>query len=712
MDIQRLIGKDQYDAAMNSSSPSAANPFATIADVPQGLPDTLAINNTTLDGQTIQALNGGGSLNLRDGTDGFVRLKTDLFGQFLKMDGDGISLNYGAFLTDNVSILDMSSQWGQIIYANAAFTRYGYMGLYNNDVDLDLIGFTDTYPAVVGSRDAILRANIVNSIVMGGNGIILKTNNTAYSNQFGFSKNREAFETILNYTTPTADRTATLQNASGTLAYLSDITAVSGLPNTLAIDNTTGANDISIDNGQKLIGTTSGSFIDLDDGINSAINLTSKKSVFWQGGEFGVTTRTSVGTFNDVGISLLLFKDDATRYGTLTIAGNDTNDVTEFDVPSYPITIASQHSVLKAGVVNSVALGGNDIIAKTNDTAYVNQVGFNAGLAGEMILAHTASASDFTATLQAKTGTIAYLSDISSTIYNGNGTVGTNRQVELTDFLTFTNTSAEPIFQMGHFGGNNFMSIGSNIPTLAVTIDAFVGTSDTSFNSGTGNGLKIQANTGSIQTYNNNLGSPTGTLNMQGSNDVWTMPNGKTGTVALLSDIGVAGVGGIYSGSGTMSAGITTVNFSSPFDTLVLSKTVGLGSIFQVTDGTDLSSMGATNMGVFNGTTFSGLTLDSTVDGINFQDGTAAGGNQVLKFNYPTVNFATETIELPVDVSGTVALTSDITVSAVAQTYVAPTNVNTTIGRATWDANSTSINQIADVVGTLIADLKTSGIIL
>lgn len=33
MDIQRLLGKDQYDAAMNSSSPSAVNPFVTIADV-------------------------------------------------------------------------------------------------------------------------------------------------------------------------------------------------------------------------------------------------------------------------------------------------------------------------------------------------------------------------------------------------------------------------------------------------------------------------------------------------------------------------------------------------------------------------------------------------------------------------------------------------------------------------------------------------------
>jgi hypothetical protein len=60
------------------------------------------------------------------------------------------------------------------------------------------------------------------------------------------------------------------------------------------------------------------------------------------------------------------------------------------------------------------------------------------------------------------------------------------------------------------------------------------------------------------------------------------------------------------------------------------------------------------------------------------------------------------------DGDGTVAFLSDITVSAVAQTYT-PTNVTT--DRA-FDANSTTLDEIADVVGTLITDLKTSGIIL
>ena len=47
-------------------------------------------------------------------------------------------------------------------------------------------------------------------------------------------------------------------------------------------------------------------------------------------------------------------------------------------------------------------------------------------------------------------------------------------------------------------------------------------------------------------------------------------------------------------------------------------------------------------------------------------------------------------------------------VAPVAQTYT-PTNVTT--DRA-FDANATTLDELADVVGTLIADLKTSGVIL
>jgi hypothetical protein len=37
MDIYRLLPKDQYDAALSANSPSSANPFATIADIPSSV---------------------------------------------------------------------------------------------------------------------------------------------------------------------------------------------------------------------------------------------------------------------------------------------------------------------------------------------------------------------------------------------------------------------------------------------------------------------------------------------------------------------------------------------------------------------------------------------------------------------------------------------------------------------------------------------------
>jgi len=188
-----------------------------------------------------------------------------------------------------------------------------------------------------------------------------------------------------------------------------------GLPQVLAIDNTTGPNDISVDNGQVIKGTSSQSFIDLDEGPNGAIQATSNRSVFLQGGDFINNINTSAFVVNDVGTAMAVFKNDFAKYGQVNIVGNSANDVIGFNIPNYPTIISTQNYTVKQNVDNTVLLGGKDIVSKTNNTAYVNQVGFNTGLAGEMILAHTPNAGNFTATLKAETGTIALLSDITGT---------------------------------------------------------------------------------------------------------------------------------------------------------------------------------------------------------------------------------------------------------------------------------------------------------
>ena len=365
MDISRLLPNSEYQAAINSNLPSAINPFATIADVPQGLSPTLAISNVMLDSDQIESVDG----------------KT-----ILQVNNLGVAAIKGTIGVDVVSSLDISDGQAQFFLFSPTFSRSGGFGLFANDVLRNFnAGAGDSYPTRISAKGGILNANIKNSVQIGGNSTIVKTDETAYCNQLAFNTG-EAFETIVDYVTPTADRTATLQDRDGTLSFVDQI----------------GGQDVNA----------------------------------------------------------LVTSPTITEDGYV-LTWNQTN-----------------------GEYELVAGGGGG-----------------------------------------------------SNIYNADGTVGTFRSVELTDILTFTNTSAEPIFSLGHFGGNGFMQIGSNIHTLAVQIDAYVGTSDTSFNSGTGNGLKIQANTGSIQTYNQNLGSPTGTFNMQGNNVVWTMPANKTGTVALTSDI-------------------------------------------------------------------------------------------------------------------------------------------------------------------------------
>lgn len=79
-------------------------------------------------------------------------------------------------------------------------------------------------------------------------------------------------------------------------------------------------------------------------------------------------------------------------------------------------------------------------------------------------------------------------------------------------------------------------------------------------------------------------------------------------------------------------------------------------------------------------------------------------GEATVQFNLSGTN---RTIQFQ-DGDGIVAFTTDIEVTAVAQTYT-PSNVTTD---RTYDANATSLDEVADVLGTLIGDLQTSGIIL
>jgi len=101
--------------------------------------------------------------------------------------------------------------------------------------------------------------------------------------------------------------------------------------------------------------------------------------------------------------------------------------------------------------------------------------------------------------------------------------------------------------------------------------------------------------------------------------------------------------------------------------------------------------------------------------------GNITGGNDILMTEGDDVVFqyeafgnyintkpltANQNILFP-DKSGTIALLSDIPSYETGQTYI-PTNVTT---NRSFDADSTSLDEVADIVGTLIADLQSVNIL-
>lgn len=74
--------------------------------------------------------------------------------------------------------------------------------------------------AVVPSTIAI---GLDNTVVASGRGITAKTGDTLYANKASLQQSGVLFDTILAPSTATADRTATFQDASGTVAYLGDL---------------------------------------------------------------------------------------------------------------------------------------------------------------------------------------------------------------------------------------------------------------------------------------------------------------------------------------------------------------------------------------------------------------------------------------------------------------------------------------------------------
>ena len=222
--------------------------------------------------------------------------------------------------------------------------------------------------------------------------------------------------------TTSTTRTYIYPDKNGTIALLSDV-VLQGLPSVLGQDNSTGTSDIDMTSGTALTESTTGAYLDLKDttgafGTGTYLNgeeafvFLSDLDMYISTGVPFINPYTAAvqGSQDGLVLSLIGFP----KYGTITIANNDSADFTSINLEQYCAIVCSKNSTAKQNIIGSIAVGGADIIMKTNYSAYVNQIAYNTGLAGELTVNHTPSATDYTQTHQAKTGTIALLSDVLS----------------------------------------------------------------------------------------------------------------------------------------------------------------------------------------------------------------------------------------------------------------------------------------------------------
>jgi hypothetical protein len=74
-----------------------------------------------------------------------------------------------------------------------------------------------------GPNSTVINLGVANSVAVGGFGLTVKTSNTVYVNQISLQFPLNSFDTVLRPSAATADRTISLQDGDGTLAFLNDI---------------------------------------------------------------------------------------------------------------------------------------------------------------------------------------------------------------------------------------------------------------------------------------------------------------------------------------------------------------------------------------------------------------------------------------------------------------------------------------------------------
>lgn len=209
-------------------------------------------------GKAFKAASGGGMLDLRVGADGIAFLSSDggLYGQSylgvdinrsylvyqsnsIKVDANGISNEAGTTFDAQRSTVRQETQSYSISIVDtglrAAITEVLLSKNNGTAAFTSIIG--GGLPVIVSSSGTTANIGVTSSVAIGGSGITMKTNDTAYMTQAGFFNS--GFEAIVKTATLTADTLITFPDSSGTVRLASTTwTAANMIPFTDAIGGT------------------------------------------------------------------------------------------------------------------------------------------------------------------------------------------------------------------------------------------------------------------------------------------------------------------------------------------------------------------------------------------------------------------------------------------------------------------------------------------
>jgi len=243
--------------------------------------------------------------------------------------------------------------------------------------------------------------------------------------------------------TLTASRQWILPDATGTIALLSDIEANNELSEVLANGNTTGTNNILINDGQDIRSNTSGNTLNLDDpfGTTSAFSITQDNGVYgaqtgWLYSETNngiqVAYQLENSPLEAIGLSVSASGIIANIYNgkELVIVDNRTSNANSGNFNKRATFVGAQNAIISNSVVNTVVAGGSGVFATASNSLYANQLRLQASGNGyDGIFDIGTLTTSRTYSFQDADGTVAFLSDLTNGIYTGSGNLSSNTVV-------------------------------------------------------------------------------------------------------------------------------------------------------------------------------------------------------------------------------------------------------------------------------------------